>query len=160
MRRLLFLIACLLCSGTCALAEGSAPDADAKCIACLTTKTPNIVSDWGISKHSKMGVTCSVCHGDQHGSDSDATKAQMPTIETCSQCHSEQADQFRRGKHMLAWAAMKAMPTIHWQPMAMIEGQKGCGGCHKIGAKSPEEIQQIRKEGSTIGSASCVAMAK
>lgn len=156
MKRLFLVVVAFFCGcGTYALAEGAVPDADAKCITCHTKKTPNIVSDWQISKHSKMGVSCSVCHGDQHNSDVDAAKATMPTLETCAQCHSEQADQFKRGKHMLAWAAMKAMPTIHWQPMAMIDGQKGCGGCHKIGAKSPEEIAQIRKEGSTFGSASC-----
>jgi hypothetical protein len=50
---------------------------------------------------------------------------------------------------------MLAMPTIHWQPMAMIEGQKGCGGCHKIGEKPVEEIAKLRQHGSEFGVASC-----
>jgi hypothetical protein len=50
---------------------------------------------------------------------------------------------------------MMAMPTIHWQPMAMIEGQKGCGACHKIGEKPAEEIAKLRSQGSAFGSAAC-----
>jgi len=52
---------------------------------------------------------------------------------------------------------MKAMPTIHWQPMAMIEGEKGCGGCHKIGDKTVTEILELRKNGSEFGAAQCDA---
>jgi cytochrome c553 len=48
------------------------------------------------------------------------------------------------------------MPTAHWQPMALMEGMKGCGGCHKIGVKSEEEIRKLRESGS-YGLASCDA---
>ena len=53
---------------------------------------------------------------------------------------------------------MEAMPTIHWQPMALTEGMKGCGACHKIGdqirrSRSPS----CRKTGSRFGIASCDA---
>jgi hypothetical protein len=102
-----------------------------------------------------MEVTCVACHGDQHRSASDVTKVKIPTPETCAQCHQTQVDQYKHGKHSKAWAAMLAMPTIHWQPMAMIEGQKGCGGCHKIGEKPVEEIAKLQHQGSEFGSASC-----
>ena len=52
---------------------------------------------------------------------------------------------------------MKAMPTIHWQPMAMTEGMKGCGGCHKIGLKTPQEIKELKKTSGGFGVASCDA---
>ena len=54
---------------------------------------------------------------------------------------------------------MKAMPTIHWQPMAMIEGEKGCGGCHKIGDKSLAELAELRQNssGTEFGAAHCDA---
>jgi hydroxylamine dehydrogenase len=52
---------------------------------------------------------------------------------------------------------MKAMPTIHMQPMALIDGMKGCGSCHKIGLKTEEEIKQLRSEGQLFGTASCDA---
>ncbi|HUD66699.1 MAG TPA: hypothetical protein VMQ17_19100 [Candidatus Sulfotelmatobacter sp.] len=43
---------------------------------------------------------------------------------------------------------MKAMPTIHCQPMAMTEGEKGCGGCPKIGDKTLTEVLELRENGS------------
>jgi hypothetical protein len=52
---------------------------------------------------------------------------------------------------------MKAMPTAHWQPMALTEGMKGCGGCHKLGLKTDAEIAELKKEGSRFGIASCDA---
>jgi len=50
---------------------------------------------------------------------------------------------------------MKYMPTIHWQPMSLIEGMKGCGGCHKIGIKSEAEIRELKKSGQVFGNAAC-----
>ena len=88
---------------------------------------------------------------------SDAAKAKIPTPETCAPCHEQRVAQFKKGKHAAAWAAMNAMPTVHWQPMELIEGMKGCGGCHKIGLKSEQEIKDLKKGGSGFGVASCDA---
>jgi hydroxylamine dehydrogenase len=81
----------------------------------------------------------------------------IPTLETCATCHETQVNQFKGGKHSAAWAAMKAMPTAHWQPMALMEGMKGCGGCHKIGVKTEAEIKDLKKSGAGFGVASCDA---
>ena len=131
----------------------------AQCLECHTKVTPNIVSDWKLSKHSGAEVTCVACHGDQHTSASDVSKVKIPTPETCAQCHETQVAQFNKGKHAMAWASMKAMPTIHWQPMAMTEGEKGCGGCHKIGNKTLTEVVELRENGSgtEFGAAQCDA---
>ncbi len=72
-------------------------------------------------------------------------------------CHKERVEQFKSGKHAFAWAAMNAMPTTHWQPMALTEGMKGCGGCHKIGLKTDEEIKRLKESGAGFGLASCDA---
>jgi hydroxylamine dehydrogenase len=128
-----------------------------QCVDCHSKITPNIVSDWKLSKHSQNGVDCSVCHGDQHTSANDVAKVQIPTLETCGTCHEARVAQFKEGKHAAAWAAMKAMPTAHWQPMALMEGMKGCGGCHKIGVKSEAEIRELKKTGGGFGIASCDA---
>jgi hydroxylamine dehydrogenase len=128
-----------------------------ECLQCHRTVTPNIVSDWQVSEHSRNEVTCSTCHGDQHKSAQDVHKVQIPTPETCAACHENQVQQFKGGKHALAWAAMKAMPTAHWQPMALMEGMKGCGGCHKIGLKTEAEIKELKREGAGFGTASCDA---
>jgi hypothetical protein len=128
-----------------------------ECVSCHKEVTPNIVSDWQLSEHSRNDVTCSTCHGDQHKSARDVRKVQIPTLETCAECHETQVGQFKAGKHALAWVAMKAMPTAHWQPMALMEGMKGCGGCHKIGLKTEAEIRELKRLGAGFGTASCDA---
>jgi hydroxylamine dehydrogenase len=128
-----------------------------ECVECHKEVTPNIVGDWRLSKHSQNEINCSVCHGDAHKDPNDVAKVQIPTPETCANCHDERVEQFKAGKHAAAWAAMKAMPTAHWQPMAMMEGMKGCGGCHKIGLKTEEEITELKKNGAGFGVASCDA---
>jgi hypothetical protein len=128
-----------------------------QCVVCHKQVTPSIVSDWQASKHSQNAVDCSVCHGDQHTSAADVARARIPTPETCATCHPTQVEQFKGGKHAAAWAAMNAMPTTHWLPMALTEGMKGCGGCHKIGLKTEAEIAQLKKTGPGFGVASCDA---
>jgi hydroxylamine dehydrogenase len=144
----------VVAAAVCLLSAGALADT---CVECHRRITPNIVSDWQLSKHQTEGVDCSVCHGDGHQTAEDVANVAIPTPETCAQCHEERVDQFKSGKHAFAWAAMNAMPTIHWQPMALIEGMKGCGGCHKIGLKSPGEIAQLKKDGGGFGLASCDA---
>jgi len=127
------------------------------CVECHKKVTPGIVTDWQLSKHNKNKIDCPECHGNQHKSAQDVAKVQIPTPDTCANCHEAQVKQFKAGKHAPAWAAMKAMPTFHWQPMALTEGMKGCGGCHKIGLKSESDIKELKKEGAGFGLASCDA---
>jgi hydroxylamine dehydrogenase len=127
------------------------------CIECHKTVTPGIVSDWQISKHSQNDVDCSVCHGSGHMSAQDAAKVRIPTPETCAACHEEKVSQFKKGKHAMAWTTMKAMPTVHAQPVYLTEGMKGCGGCHKIGLKTEAEIKELQSSGPGFGLASCDA---
>jgi len=134
-------------------AEEKKPD----CAACHTRVTPGIVSDWKQSAHADSDVACMVCHGEEHTSPKDVAKVRIPTPETCADCHEDQVDQFKGGKHALGWRSMKAMPTAHWQPMALMDGMKGCGGCHKIGLKTEEEIKALKKDGAGFGVASCDA---
>jgi hypothetical protein len=127
------------------------------CVPCHEQVSPNIVSDWKLSKHAANGIDCSDCHGSEHISAADVAKTLIPTPETCAPCHQERVDQFKKGKHAFAWVTMNAMPTIHWQPMAMTEGMKGCGGCHKVGLKTETEIANLKKQGAGFGVASCDA---
>jgi hypothetical protein len=125
------------------------------CVECHKKITPGIVNDWQLSKHGENKIDCSDCHGDQHKSAQDVGKAEIPTPDTCGNCHDERVKQFKSGKHAVSWAAMKAMPTFHWQPMALTEGMKGCGGCHKVGVKMEAEIKELKKSGAGFGVASC-----
>jgi hypothetical protein len=125
------------------------------CIDCHEDVTPFVVSEWKRSKHSENMVSCLMCHGVSHSSDKDVDKAATVKPELCTMCHEAQGKQFASGKHALAWKAVKALPAAHWQPMAFLEGLKGCSSCHKIGFKDPEEIRELRKEGEGFGIASC-----
>jgi predicted CXXCH cytochrome family protein len=127
------------------------------CVNCHTKITPGIVTDWELSKHSANDVICSDCHGSDHNSPKNVDLVDMPTPEVCATCHETQVNQYSKGKHALGWASMNAMPTIHMQPMALTEGMKGCGSCHKIGLKSEEQIKQLKADGQQYGVASCDA---
>ncbi len=128
-----------------------------ECVDCHKDITPNLVTDWQLSEHSQNDIDCSVCHGDEHSDANDVAKVQIPTPDTCANCHEERVEQFKKGKHAAAWAALNAMPTTHMLPMALTEGMKGCGACHKIGLKTEEEIKQLKKDGAGFGVASCDA---
>jgi len=88
------------------------------CEDCHAGITPNIVSDWKISKHFENDIGCD-----------DAA----------------------------AWAVLFAMPTTHNLPAALATGMKGCGGCHKIGLKTEEDIANLKAHGAGFGVASCDA---
>ncbi len=151
--------------GGLAVAEGKTAKKDTPlkgagniCVDCHRKITPGIVNDWAISKHADEDIDCSVCHGEEHKTADDVEKVELPTPETCADCHEDETAQFMKGKHALAWTAMKAMPSTHMQPMALIDGMKGCGGCHKIGVKSKEDIEALKKNGELgFGLASCDA---
>ena len=136
-------------SGTAAQQRG--------CVGCHLETTAQIVSDWQQSAHSEYDVSCSECHGDGHTSMSDVANVRIPTPDTCADCHPERVAEFSRGKHAVAWASMNAMPTTHYLPMTLTDGMKGCGGCHKIGLKSEDEIRQLKTQGAGFGVASCDA---
>ncbi len=128
-----------------------------ECVECHRTVTPGAVGDWELSKHSENDISCSACHGDQHTSETDVSLVELPTPATCGECHETQVEQFSSGKHAAAWAALKAMPTTHKLPMALVDGMKGCGGCHKVGLKTDEDIAALKAHGSGHGNASCDA---
>jgi hydroxylamine dehydrogenase len=140
-----------------AAAPARKPLAGQACIDCHEKVTPGVVSDWKLSRHAAMDVDCSTCHGAAHTTREDVAKARIPTPETCAECHEAQVAQFKKGKHALAWAAAKAMPTFHYQPVAIREGLKGCGGCHKLGLKSEKELKELSAVSGGFGVASCDA---
>jgi hypothetical protein len=139
------------------LLGNAAPASAQACVDCHKKITPSIVTDWQLSKHSKNDVDCSTCHGDEHTSAADVARVKIPTPDTCAVCHEKQVAQFTGGKHAMAWVAIKAMPTAHAQPVALMEGYKGCGGCHKIGLKTEAEHAEIRKTSGGFGVAGCDA---
>lgn len=120
------------------------PPQESECIACHSELNPGIVEQFQASRHAAMRFGCDVCHGAEHTGNDDATRANMPGPDTCQQCHPDQVEQYLSGKHSLAWAAMNAIPMLHAQPIAVHVGQKGCGGCHRIGVKTEQDLGEQR----------------
>jgi len=129
--------------------------AEAKsCEGCHQDLNPGVVADWRASQHGQVGIKCSACHGTKHRTSKDIAEAKMPTPQTCATCHPDRVAQYKAGKHAKAWRAMKAMPTTHWKPVELIDGMKGCGGCHKVGMKTETEVRALLKAGEG-GVAAC-----
>jgi hydroxylamine dehydrogenase len=115
------------------------------CLKCHISKgiAGSAIRDWQLSRHFEMGVGCADCHLPAQGtaaaiagastSCEDKRVRRGVSPRNCAACHADQFEQFSKGKHAAAWVAMTAMPTTAEQPKAIIEGEKGCGGCHRIG---------------------------
>lgn len=121
---------------------------DTQCIGCHINVTPGIVKQYlgspmANTEKVEDNVACTDCHGDKHLTMEDYAKAQMPTAETCGECHKKQIKELRKGKHHLAWFGMKSQIAWHGQPGSIVkEGYRGCSGCHKIGQKGLLGIRQ------------------
>jgi hypothetical protein len=116
-----------------------------KCIKCHEDKglTAGAIRDWKMSKHGAKGIGCNECHIPAEGTperivsmktvceDKDVRREVSAT--NCKKCHEEKVREFAKGKHAFAWTAMWSQPTTHMQPWQIMDGEKGCGGCHKIG---------------------------
>ena len=109
------------------------------CIDCHTEVSPGMVKDWEASAHSKNDVTCSTCHGEAHSTAEDFKKAVLPDEAVCAECHQDQYDSFVKGKHNFGWAVLNAIPATHMAPDELMEGGRGCGGCHNMGIRTEEQ---------------------
>jgi hydroxylamine dehydrogenase len=125
------------------------------CIDCHSTRSPGQVQDWQVSMHSKNDVTCSSCHGEEHKTADDYKLAQLPDENVCAECHEEQFNQFASGKHNYGWTSLNAIPATHFAPDELIEGGRGCGGCHNMGIKTEEQKQELRDKGYRYQNNSC-----
>jgi hydroxylamine dehydrogenase len=115
-----------------------------QCIDCHTKTNPLVVSEWKQSKHAGVNVGCTDCHGNEHTSGADVAKVKIARPEICARCHQSQVDQYRKGKHSFALAAMKTMPNAHWRSISETLGQSACTDCHEIG--SPHVNNELRYE--------------
>ncbi len=136
------------------LMAGAAQAGDA-CIDCHGKISPGQVRDWQVSRHAEEGVGCAACHGAAHTSADDYKKAVLPDEQTCKECHEKQFTQFSRGKHNFGWTSLNAIPATHMAPDELIEGGRGCGGCHNMGIKTAEQKQELLAKGYRYQKNSC-----
>src|SRR3989338_633667 len=101
------------------------------CILCHTAQTPGIVAQWKRSKHAiphegKI-IGCDRCHGNDH------ENLEMPSYDTCGECHKEQMDGHRAGavgSHTHAYKV--SVLEAAWQIEKPAEEVSGCATCHAI----------------------------
>ncbi len=125
------------------------------CVACHMKVSPGMVNDWSISQHAENEVGCADCHGDAHSTAEDYLKAVLPDEQVCGECHEEQFESFAKGKHNHGWTVLNAIPATHYAPDELIEGGRGCGGCHNMGIKSEAQKQDQRDKGYRYQNNSC-----
>ncbi len=126
------------------------------CIDCHTKVSPGMVKDFQASKHAESGeVTCDTCHGDAHSTAEDYKKAKMPTEAVCMECHEEQYESFAMGKHNFGWTTLNAIPGTHLAPDELMEGGRGCGGCHNMGIRTEEQLKAQADAGYRYQTNSC-----
>jgi hypothetical protein len=128
---------------------------DEVCVKCHEILSPGQVADWRASLHFNEDITCSNCHGKKHKNKDDVNLVNLPDEHVCAKCHEKQFDQFVKGKHNFGWTAMNAMPVTHVEPDELIEGGKGCGGCHNMGIKTEAQKEEQYKKGYRYQNNSC-----
>ncbi|MFH1148043.1 MAG: multiheme c-type cytochrome [Pseudomonadota bacterium] len=127
---------------------------DETCIMCHEGVMPGQVRDWQSSKHSRSDVSCSTCHG-SHTGRKDAELVRLPDEQVCAQCHEKQFREFAKGKHNYGWTSMNALPITHVEPDELMEGGRGCGGCHNMGIKSEAQKKELKEKGYRYQNNSC-----
>ncbi len=145
----------LLMASLFAVCFGSGAIAANKCIECHKKVSPGQVKDWSVSKHAENDITCDVCHGDAHTSAKDVDKAVLPDEHKCAECHEEQFNQFKKGKHQFGWTSLNALPITHVEPDELMEGGRGCGGCHNMGIKTEAQKKAQHEAGYRYQNNSC-----
>ena len=126
-----------------------------ECIACHEKVNPGYVADWRSSRHAVEGIVCSDCHGDKHKTAKDSNLARLPDERVCADCHEDKFDQFVKGKHNFGWSSLNALPITHMEPDVLMEGGKGCGGCHNMGVKTEAQKKELLDKGYRYRVNSC-----
>lgn len=156
--KLMPIVVCLsLFVGIFAFSQKSclAAEEEINCVKCHRQVTSGHVTDWETSTHAQMGIDCSICHGLAHQNEKNPHLAVFPDESVCGDCHYDQFEQFKKGKHNHGWKSLNAMPVTHLEPDGLMEGGRGCGGCHNMGIKTEKEKKAIRAAGNRYQNNSC-----
>jgi len=134
---------------------GTSHAAEDSCIACHEKISPGQVQDFKSSEHARQDLGCATCHGDRHTRAEDYKLARLPDEKVCADCHEDKFNQFSKGKHNFGWTSLNALPASHLAPDELIEGGRGCGGCHNMGIKSEEQKRDLQEKGYRYQNNSC-----
>jgi len=105
------------------------------CISCHQERTPGLFQSWVESKHAKNGVNCITCHIDHQAA---SEQKSMVFPEKCGECHKNQLDEFRKGRHSISFDRMRIQGEYLGIPQEIRAAfcerchsiEKRCNSCH------------------------------
>jgi hydroxylamine dehydrogenase len=97
------------------------------CISCHQERTPGLFQSWVESKHAKNGVHCITCHIDHQAA---SEQKAMVFPEKCGECHKNQLEEFRNGRHSIAFDRMRVQGEYLAIPREIRAAF--CERCHSI----------------------------
>lgn len=105
--------------------SGADVDVKLECLNCHSTMTPDLVDQWGQSKHALDNVKCNVCHGEKTSEDFIA----RPQKERCRACHPDQVKTISESR--MNRVTCSACHPIHKFSSMIARKSNTCTGCHK-----------------------------
>ncbi len=99
------------------------------CYACHRHATPKVVKEWTGSPHSKSGVSCISCHGDDHGVIVERGGKVLPN--KCGECHVTMYNDFAQSKHFDGHIVAEIASTKD------VTMREDCKKCHMLGLNQP-----------------------
>ena len=99
------------------------------CYACHRHATPEVVKEWTGSPHSKSGVSCIACHGDDHGVIVERGGKVLPG--KCGECHETMYNDFADSKHFNGHIVAEIASTKN------VTMREDCKQCHMLGLNQP-----------------------
>ncbi len=105
------------------------------CMNCHQQVTPGLFQSWVESKHAKNGVHCMTCHIDHQAA---SEQKSMVFPEKCGECHKNQLEEFRKGRHSIAFDRMRIQGEYLGIPQEIRAAfcerchsiEKRCNSCH------------------------------
>ena len=98
---------------------------DNDCYACHRHATPKVVKEWTGSPHSKSGVSCISCHGNDHGVIVERGGKVLPN--KCGECHETMYNDFANSKHFNGRIVAEIASTKN------VTMREDCRNCHMLG---------------------------
>ncbi len=134
----------ILCAGLLlglplAAVFAASDDSDA-CVACHSSSTSSLVTEWQASRHAKAGVGCLSCHGAEGTTEgawdhNGFTVSLLVTPLDCAKCHAREQAEFARSHHARAGEILASLDNVLAERAAGMPGNiadasNGCWQCH------------------------------
>ena len=127
---------CLIAIVSLPLSGAEAEIGESSCLDCHERESPGIVSQWRVSKHGELDITCTYCHQAEI-SDLDAFEHHGSTIaiivspKDCAGCHESQYNEQKGSHHAKAGQILGSLDNLLGE---VVGGQPavdaGCRQCH------------------------------